>query len=159
MNISTDRPPSDLAAPAPAGPLRSNKDLRISLLVFLLCLLIYNANLRLIATGDTYPSRYLPFAILHYRTLMLDPVLTTATQGRKVVDPPKNTQPPSDWPFRAYWIVQNSKGHYASLYPVVTPLLLTPLYLPAVTYLDAKGWEPWRLARGAIGIAKLSASL
>jgi len=157
MNISTDRPPRSLAALAPAELLRSNKDLRIGLLVFLLCLLIYNANLRLIATGDSYPSRYLPFAILHYRTLTLDPVLTTAAQGRKVVDPPKNTRPPSDWPFRAYWLVGNS-GHYVSLYPVVTPLLLSPLYLPAVAYLDIKGWESWRLDRVARVMEKLSAS-
>ena len=157
-NISTDRPPDKLAAQVAAGPLPSHKDLGISLLVFLFCLLVYNANLRLIATGDSYPSRYLPFAIVHYRTLMLDPVLTTAAQGRKIVDPPRNTPLPRDFPFRAYWLV-GWNGHHASLYPVITPLLLSPLYLPAVAYLDLKGWEPWRLDRVARVMEKLSASM
>jgi len=41
----------------------TRRDLRASLLLGLCCLLLYNANGRSISAGDTYPARYLPFAI------------------------------------------------------------------------------------------------
>jgi hypothetical protein len=159
MNISSDRLPRDPTAAVPAGPLRSHKDLGISLLVFLLCLLVYNANLRLIATGDSYPARYLPFGLWRYHTLLLDPISNITAQGRKILGAPDSKRSPNEWSDRAYWMVRNSEGHIVSLYPVVIPLFLAPLYLPAVAYLDAKGWEPWRLDQVARIMEKLSASM
>ena len=152
-------PPTDLSAPVPAGPLRSQKDLWISLLVFLLCLLVYNANLRLIATGDSYSARYLPFGIWRYHTLLLDPISTITAQGRKIGVAPGQKHPPDEWLVKAYWIVRTSGGHAISLYPVVAPVVLAPLYLPAVAYLNARGWDPWRFDYVARIMEKLSASL
>src|SRR5688572_30754086 len=56
--------------------------LRTSFLIGIACLVVYNANLRSISAGDTYPARYMPFGILRHGTLSLDPILTLTQQGR-----------------------------------------------------------------------------
>ena len=124
-------------------PAQRHRDLRTSLLLGLVCLLVYNANLRSISSGDTYPARYLPFGIWRYGSLLLDPIASTTAQGRP----------------NPYWIVKGRGGHAISLYPVVLPVLVAPLYLPAVGYLDARGWTELRLDRTARVMEKLTASL
>ena len=124
-------------------PTPRHRDLRTSLLLGLVCLLVYNANLRSISSGDTYPARYLPFGIWRYGSLLLDPISTTTAQGRP----------------NPYWIVKGRGGHDISLYPVVLPVLVAPLYLPAVGYLNAQGWTELRLDRTARVMEKLTASL
>ena len=42
------------------------------LLLGVLCLLVYNANLRTIGAGDTLPARYLPLTLWHDGTFALD---------------------------------------------------------------------------------------
>jgi hypothetical protein len=123
--------------------VQRHRDLRTSLLLGLVCLLVYNANLRSISAGDTYPARYLPFGIWRYGSLLLDPIATTTAQGRP----------------NPYWIVRGRGGHAISLYPVVLPVLVAPLYLPAVGYLNAQGWTELRLDRTARVMEKLTASL
>ena len=120
------------------------RPLRVSALIGLACLLVYNANGHAISAGDTYPARYLPFAIWHHHTLRLDPIEKLTAQGRDGT---------------AYWIVHVPDGHAASLYPVVTPVLLAPLYLPAVLYLNHEGWTDQRLDQVARIMEKLLASL
>src|SRR5437016_6234029 len=117
--------------------------LRMSVLIGLCCLLVYNANLRSISAGDTYPARYLPFAIVQYHTIYFDPIEKVAAQGR------------GDG---AYWMLHRPDGHIISLYPVVVPLLVAPLYLPAVGYLHMRGWSDQRLDRVARVMEKLTAS-
>lgn len=118
--------------------------LRVSLLIGLGCLLVYNANLRSISAGDTYPARYLPFAILQHHTLYLDPVAEVAAQGRGDT---------------AYWMLHRPDGHLVSLYPVVVPVLVAPLYVPAIAYLRVQGWSDARLDHVAKVMEKLSASI
>jgi hypothetical protein len=115
----------------------------VSVLIGVCCFAIYNANLRSISAGDTYPARYLPFAIVRYQTLYLDPVAKVAAQGR------------GDG---AFWMVPRPDGHIISLYPVLTPLLVAPLYLPAVSYLQYEGWTDARLDHVAKVMEKLTAS-
>jgi hypothetical protein len=114
------------------------------LLLGLLCLLVYNANLRSISAGDAYPARYLPFGIWRYHTVVLDPISTITAQGRAKA---------------AYWIVRSRRGQAISLYPVVVPVLVSPLYLPAVVHLNTRGWDRQGLERTARIMEKLSASL
>jgi hypothetical protein len=120
------------------------RELRASLLIGLFCLLVYNANLRAISAGDTFPARYLPFAIWRYHSVVLDPIAPLTAQGRGKT---------------AFWMVSVPGGHTLSLYPVVLPVLLAPLYLPAAEALYVRGWTEERLDRTARVMEKLSASL
>jgi hypothetical protein len=122
----------------------SRRDLWTSLLIGLCCLLVYNANGRAISAADTYPARYLPFAIWHYHSLLLDPIAPITAQGRGHM---------------AFWMVKAPRGHTISLYPVVLPVLVSPLYAPAVGYLHLRGWTEARLDHAARVMEKLTASL
>lgn len=128
----------------PEAQVHSSGGLGVSLLIGLCCFVVYNANLRSISAGDTYPARYLPFAIVQYHTIFLDPIAKVAAQGR------------ADG---AYWMVPRPDGHIISLYPVVVPLLVSPLYVPAVAYLNLRGWTDARLDHVAKVMEKLSASI
>jgi hypothetical protein len=98
-------------------------DRRAALLLALLALLVYNANFRLLGAGDTYPARFLPFALWNHGTLYLDPIREVTTQH--------NPHP--------YWIQPTADGRSASLYPIVAPLLAAPVYLPAALWVRAAG--------------------
>jgi hypothetical protein len=138
-----ESPANCKSPPAGGEPARSRRDARTCILLGLVCLLVYNANLRTIGTGDTLPARYLPFGIWRYGSVLLDPIVDLAREGY-------------DHP---YWIVEGRAGHSLSLYPVVLPLLVAPLYAPAVGYLHWRGWTDQRLMRVAVVMEKLTASL
>ncbi len=130
--------------PVLGGRWSARRELRASLLIGLCCLLVYNANRRAISAGDCYPARYLPFAIWQYQSLYLDPIAPLTAQGRGDT---------------AFWMLPVPGGHTISMYPVVLPVLIAPLYLPAVGYLHLRGWTDWRLDHVARVMEKLSASL
>ncbi|MEA2571121.1 MAG: hypothetical protein QOI24_3122 [Acidobacteriota bacterium] len=132
--------------PPPGGSAAvsdSRERLRASFLIGLCCLLIYNANLRSISAGDTYPARYLPFAIVQYHTIFFEPIAKVAAQGR------------GDG---AFWMLHRPDGHIISLYPIVLPVLVAPLYVPAVGYLHWRGWSDQRFDHVAKVMEKLTAS-
>lgn len=56
-------------------------------------------------------------------------------------------------------MIRTRPHQLASLYPVVTPLLVAPLYVPAVIWLNAHGWEQPQVDRVAELMEKVSASL
>ena len=126
------------------GAALRRRDLRVSLLIGLCCLLVYNANRRAISAGDCYPARYLPFAIWQHQTVLLDPIAPLVAQGRGDT---------------AFWMLPAEDGHTISMYPVVLPVLIAPLYLPAVGYLHLSGWTDARLDSMARIMEKLCASL
>jgi hypothetical protein len=135
---------------APGARLRGDcrrADRRIAVGLILLAFAVYNLNFRVIQDGDTVPTRLLPFAIWRSGSVSLDAVAELAT----VVPPGK---PYHD----AYWLARRG-GHLYSTYPIVAPLLLAPLYAPAVGYLAWAGWEPWRLQNTSLRMEKLIASL
>lgn len=128
---------------SPIPPL-DRRDRRLALLACLAALVVYNANLRLIATDDSIPARFLPFALWAHGTVYLDPVLDATIQ--------RSPKP--------YWMIQRTvNGHKASLFPIVTPVLVAPVYLPAVLYLEATGWNQGDLERVGLVMEKLAASL
>ena len=127
---------------------------RASLIIGICCMLVYNANGRAISAGDAYPTRYLPFAIWGHGTVLLDPIETVTSQGR---ERPTNLRQPH--PGEAFWMVPTPGGHLVSLYSVVLPVLISPLYVPAVAYVSQRGWTDQRIDRVARIMEKLTASL
>ncbi|MEO8482272.1 MAG: hypothetical protein ABI634_08690, partial [Acidobacteriota bacterium] len=115
------------------------------MLIGLVCFIVYNANFRSISAGDTYPARYLPFGILRYGSLSLDPILPLVRQGQPAAG--------------SYWIQTGRNGRAVSLYPVVLPVLITPLYVPAALYLQSREWPEEATDRAAQIMEKVTASL
>jgi hypothetical protein len=130
-----------VAGRAPRG------DRRAALALVVLVLAVYNLNFRVIEDGDTTPARLLPFALWR-GSFDLDSMAGLATR----VPPGK----PYDEP---YWLWRSPAGHLYSKYPIVTPVLVAPLYAPAVAFLARRGWEVWRLENTSLRMEKIAASL
>ncbi len=111
--------------------------------VFLLAFAIYNANLRVVGPPDSYSARYVPFSIWKAGRLDLEPVIDAALQRTNY----------------AYWMYPMRDGRRASLFPIVTPVVITPLYAPAAAYLQWRDWRQEELERVALIMDKVSASI
>ncbi|MEL6049006.1 glycosyltransferase family 39 protein [Methanothrix soehngenii] len=81
-------------------------------------LLVYNINLSIIDNGDSVPASLLPFNILENHNLTLD----YFSEYFDTIPVP--------------WMVKKSGCHLLSVYPIVTPVLVTPLYI--IPYLIIK---------------------
>ncbi|HVT17697.1 MAG TPA: hypothetical protein VHQ90_16155 [Thermoanaerobaculia bacterium] len=136
-----------MATATAAGNARRG-DRRRALALAVLCCALYLANLRVISEGDSVPARYLPFSLWRHGSLSLDSLSPLVTE----VPPGKPFHTP-------YWLWRSPEGHLFSVYPIVTPLLLAPLYAPAAAQLWWRGWEQWRVADRAIEMEKLAAAL
>lgn len=115
---------------------------RQALLLALAAFAVYNANLRIVGAGDTYPARALPFAILEHGSLYLDPIADLVRHG--------NPKP--------YWMLPSHHGRQASLYPIATPVLVTPLYIPVVLGLHWSGASDDMRVDAMLWMEKLVAS-
>lgn len=151
-------------SPSSRGSIRSYlQSLKAPLLLGLVCFLVYNANLRQIGAGDTLPARYLPLILWHDGTLDLEANAHLVAHGHPMIAD-RNRSAGADGKVTyfepsAYWMIHTRQNHLASLYPVVTPLLVSPLYVPAVIWLNAHGWEQPQVDRVAELMEKISASL
>jgi hypothetical protein len=154
------------------GPDASRRLLRVRLpgwaaplLLGMLCLLVYNANLRTIGAGDTLPARYQPLILWHDGTLDLDANARLVAHGHSITAHPAPSPPAGTgstvtyFEPSAYWMTHARGGQLVSLYPVVTPLLVAPLYLPAALLLNSEGWQQPQIDRVAEVMEKVSASL
>ncbi|QIL72490.1 hypothetical protein G7048_20305 [Diaphorobacter sp. HDW4B] len=125
------------------------KDVWLCLAIGLICFVVFNANLRTISVADSYTARFLPLSIWKHHSLALEPMAEHMSQGAKI----------HDWPTdKVGWINQTPYGKLVSLYPLVTPLLVTPLYLPSYLYLEKTGWDYGQVDEVARIMEKLSAS-
>lgn len=86
--------------------------------LFFLIVTIYYLNFRSIPSGDTLPASLLPFSILNQHTLFFDQ-------------------------FSGYiqtieyaYMFSVHEGHYVSQYPIVLPVLITPLYVIPSLFLN-----------------------
>jgi hypothetical protein len=132
------------------------------LLLGLLCLVVYNANLRTIGAGDTLPARYLPLTLWHDGTFDLDSSARLVAHGHRFATGRKPATPqPADNYYEppGGWMIRVDDGRLASVYPIVAPLLATPLYLPAMLALDTDGWKQPDIDRWAQLMEKISASV
>lgn len=89
------------------------------LFLFSLFYLIYNLNWRTIGSGDTIPASMLPFSILENHNIYLDNFYQYWKNAHIVT----------------YFVIEVNH-HYLSTYPIVAPILITPLY--AIPYLLLK---------------------
>ncbi len=141
--------------------LKALRSLKAPIFLGLCCFLVYNANLRQIGAGDTLPARYLPLILWHHGTLDLDENARLVAHGHSMsADRPAVADGKATYfePW-AYWMIRtHPRNQLASLYPVVTPLLVAPIYFPAVMWLNAHGWEQPQVDRVAELMEKLSAS-
>lgn len=145
-------------------PRRSRlRSLLAPLILTLVCFLVYNANLRQIGAGDTVAARYLPLLLWQDGTLAPGEHARLFAHGHPMALP--RYRPANDegkavyYEPTAYWLIRTREHELASFYPVVTPLLVAPLYLPAALWLDARGWEQPQVDRVAEWMEKLAASL
>jgi hypothetical protein len=121
------------------------------LLLALACLAVYNANGRLIASGDTLPARLIPFSILLDGTVTLDRFF-----GERVGGAERLARAPAAERMRYYYLAPRH-GRLYSTYPITLPVLVTPLYAPVVW---AKGhWSTDEARLAAAVLEKLTASL
>ncbi|KIQ16300.1 hypothetical protein RT97_31040 [Variovorax paradoxus] len=132
--------------------MSSLRDAAIALLLAIVAFLVFNANGRLISAADTYAARYLPFSMVRHGSVVLDPVASEVALGRT---PPGAQGEPGT----AFWIMKGRGEHLVSKYPLVVPLVVAPLYLPAVHYLESIAWGPHIFDKVARAMEKLCASL
>jgi len=85
------------------------------LILFILVFIVYNTVFRMTMSGDTNPAAFLPLALILHQTVYFDAFIG-AGLGPGVA--------------YAFPLVN---GHYVSLFPIVTPVLITPVYF--VSYL------------------------
>lgn len=116
---------------------------RTALLFAVASFLVYNLNFRVVGTGDSYAARVQPFALLTQGSLNLDSFRRVASQDHPA----------------PYWLRPTRGGHTASLFPVITPVLVAPLYVPAVVYLSVVGWNEQKLQAVVLIMEKLAASI
>lgn len=83
---------------------------------------VYLSALRGVGSGDTMAARLLPFSLLRRGTLDLDELAWL-----RAPDP------------RPHFLRQTADGHWRSMYPLATPLVVTPLAAPFAWWAAARG--------------------
>ena len=84
---------------------------------------VYNANLRLVRIDDSVPARLEPFCLLIDHSIYLNHWV-------------KPYMPSARGPLGVYFVTRYD-GHLISSYPLVTPLLVTPLYVAPALWLSS----------------------
>lgn len=135
--MSRGLPASNAESRRGGRPATNRRIVLFSLVI--VCLVVYNANFRLIAAGDSRPARLIPFAILTRRTILLDQF---------------GPAPPG-----SHWFSHTPDGHLVSFYPVVLPVLITPLFVPAAIYATLASPDPYRFEMMLELMEKAAASL
>ncbi len=123
--------------------LKRPSSARRALWLFLGAFLVYNLNCRPISSGDSAPAALLPFSIYLDGTITLDryaPWLEQRYGGQAS-------------------FLYRKAGHFYSLYPIATPLILTPLYAPLSLAPSLRQWPVMRLVLLARVLEKIAASL
>ncbi len=128
------------------------RDVLTALALGLVCFVIFNANLRSIPAADTYSARYLPFSILRDGTVTLNAIADRVAQGRRL-----DHEAPG--PDTTWYILKGPNDRLVSFHPILVPVVISPLYVPAVVYLARHNWDPLLFDHVAIIMEKLSASL
>ena len=86
------------------------------LIVSLVTFFVYNLTSKLIVTGDEKSFAVFPWLVIQYHTIFYDPIYDWFIGSPGMYWGP------------VYQVVYNG-AHYVSIYPLVTPILITPMYL------------------------------
>jgi len=116
--------PDDLGEGAGPPELRRPGSWRRSLLLFLFCLAVYNSNLRCIGAFDSLAASFLPSGLWRGDGLYLDRYAPHVPEVLR------------------YSMYLSRHGHWVSLYPIVTPILVAPLYLPTAFFPQLRPDDP-----------------
>jgi hypothetical protein len=108
--------------------------------LFALSWLVFVANCRVVATLDSLPAAYLPFAIWNGDGLALDRFVG------------------SSFPADTYSVARAGDGHWRSNYPFSTALAAFPFYVPALAALGEATRDPVAVARVAPILEKYAAA-
>jgi 4-amino-4-deoxy-L-arabinose transferase-like glycosyltransferase len=85
------------------------------LLLFLFVYIVYNTVSKMTMSGDTNPAAFLPLALILHQTVFFD-AFVGAGLGPNVA-----------------YAFPEVNGHFVSLFPIVTPILITPVYFVSYT--------------------------
>lgn len=131
------------------GSPQSGSGWRGFLLLVFLAFVVYSANFRLIRSDDSVPARLLPFNLVLHRTFYLEPWINpylSMVHG----------------PTGIYFAVKVGT-HWLSAYPVILPVVITPLYVYPARWFSQVRIDPaagdWAVFAVADVMEKLSASL
>ncbi len=113
----TERVPAGAPTPVRVGSRAGA--IGAALAAALFCL--YLANARWVGDWDSLPARYLPFSIWREGDLDLDEFPWLRALGPM------------------YFLRRSPSGHWVSAFPVATPVLVSPLYLPALWWMRQNG--------------------
>lgn len=116
-------------AAIPATPGRRARWVAAGL--FCLLAVVYVANLRNVGTGDTAAVRYVPFSILNRHSLNVDGYIDRL--ARPYLD--------GTIPYGVYFATR-ARGHWMSSYPLLTPVVVTPLYVVPAWWVEHKHIAP-----------------
>ncbi len=149
---ATLAPPPRACAPISAQ-LRRAPAWRTALLLGLAIWVAYLANFRYVSTGDSHATRYVPFSILMRGSVYVDGYVEA------------HFQPFVDGTFNyGIYFASQSRGHWVSNYPLLTPIAVTPLYVPAAWWLHHRGiasnapaMKFWAFAMEKVAAATLAA--
>ncbi len=119
---------------------------RLAFAWFAVSLVVYNLNLRPIASGDTLPAALLPFSLTLDHRLHLDRFHGWYCENVHGGDAAPHM-------FRA------TANHVFSAYPVGLPRLLTPFYAPLIVLLRVGEWPLDIQYAMAMSLEKVTASL
>lgn len=129
--------------------IRPQRDLAYFLLLLILFFVTYNANLRTISTDDSFPARFLPFALLLDHSLYLDQWVRL-----------REAEPLGE---DGMYFAAPSRDHWMSAYPIITPLVVTPLYVLPALWISHHSPPLYPFSEmflvTAVSMEKLSASL
>ncbi len=130
-----------MSRPFRAGRAGDTAGWRRSLLLFLFCLAVYNSNLRYIASYDSLAASLVPSGLWRGDGISLDRYAPTLPDEVR------------------YSMYRSRQGHWIPLYPVVTSLLVTPLYFPTALFPALRPDSPKYGQRTLVLMEKIAASI
>ena len=119
---------------------------RTALILVVLCVVAYLGNGRYLPLplgGDTIPNRLIPFSILRFGTVTLEPFRGPLENAHTVL-----------------WYTRTARGKLISVYPIGGAIAALPFYVPSYAFLALCGWTtPSLLLRASARAEKYASAM